>query len=231
MVAISDWRGGTRQQNLWDRIWFDGEELICDLVVVSDGKVGTKLDVKPRKGEDGADYTDNGLDPATFTVSLGWLTLERASEAEAQLERLDPRAKGAVKQPRTITHPKPNEAGIERVVIDAVSFPKVIKGVRWRELYCTEFRPATPKQKGGAGKPKPGTVGYGDPDADAKSVADYYAAQQREILEDIEAGRIDPDEGGDAFAQTGIDQMNALQDLYDANGAPSSAESIDSNGL
>lgn len=231
MVAISDWRGGTRQQNLWDRIWFDGEEVPCDLVVVGDGKVGTKLDVKPRKGEDGADYTDNGLDPATFPVSLGWLTLERASEAEAQLERLDPRAKGAVKQPRTITHPKPNEAGIERVVIDSVSFPKVIKGVRWRELSCTEFRPATPKQKGGTGKPKPGTVGYGDPDADAKSVADYYAAQQREILEDIEAGRVDPQRGADAFAQTGIDQMNALRDLYNASGAPSSEWDLDDNGL
>lgn len=229
MVAVSEWRGATRAQNLWDRIWFDGEEMPCDLVVVSDGKVGTKLDVKGRKGEDGAEYTDNGIEPAKFTISLGWLTAESAAAGEAALERLDPRAKGAVKQPRAVTHPKPNEAGVERIIIDSVSFPKLAKGVRWRDLSCTEYRPAAPKATGGAGKPKPGTVGYGKPDDDAKAVADYYAAQQQEILDDIEAGRVSPEDGAEAFEQSGNDQMSALRDLYGGNGSPAGQDNVDAN--
>lgn len=225
MASVADWLASARDQNLWDRIFFDDEEVPCDTVVIGDAKVSKDIDVKTRKGEDGADYTDNGVPPAKFSITLMWLKPELAAQADALLERLDPRAKGSVTRPVAITHPKPNEGGISRVLIQAVSLPQVQRGVRTRVLDVIEYRPATPKTTTGVGKPK--AVGYGDYEQDAADVAEYYAQQQQEIIEDMERGALSPEDGADAFTQSGLDQMTALTELYEANGQPAGQDNVD----
>jgi hypothetical protein len=231
MTGIADWRTATREQNPWDHVFFDGEELICDRVTVDDGDIARAIDVKPRKGEDGADYTDNGIQPATFTVTAEWLTEERAAEGEALLEKLFPRTKGSVAAPFTITHPKPNEAGVERVLVQAIGLPRLVAGIRSRRISLVEYTPAAPKKAKPGGGSKSGHVGYNSHEDDAKTISDYYAAQQQEILDDIEAGRVTPDDGAAAFAASNEDQMSALQDIYAANAQPAEQGTVDRNGF
>lgn len=231
MTGIAGWRTGSRDLNPWDHVLFDGEELICDRVTVDDGDIARAIDVKPRKGEDGADYTDNGIQPATFTVTAEWLTEERAAEGEALLEKLFPRTKGSVAAPFTITHPKPNEAGVERVLVQAIGLPRLVAGIRSRRISLVEYTPAAPKKAKPGGGSKSGAVGYGSHEDDAKTISDYYAAQQQEILDDIEAGRVTPEAGADSFAASNEDQMSALQDLYAAHAQPAEQGTVDRNGF
>jgi hypothetical protein len=232
MTGIAGWRTGTRDTNPWDHVFFDGEELICDRVTVDDGDIAREIDVKPRKGEDGADYTDNGIQPAAFTVTVEWFTEARAAEGEALLEKLFPRTKGSVAAPFTITHPKPNEAGIERVLVKAIGLPRLTPtGIRSRRLSLVEYTPAAAKKAKPGGGSKAGRVGYNSHEDDAKAISDYYAAQQQEILDDIEAGRVTPEAGADSFAASNEDQMSALQDLYTANAQPAEQGTVDKNGF
>ncbi len=232
MVGIAGWKTSTRDTNPWDHVFFDGEELVCDRVTVDDGDITREIDVKPRKGEDGADYTDNGIQPATFTVTAEWFTVASAAEGEALLEKLFPRTKGSVATPVTITHPKPNEAGIERVLVKGIGLPRLSSnGIRSRRISLVEYTPAAPKKAKPGGGSRTGRIGYGDYNQDAEAIARRYAAQQQEILIDMEDGRISPEEGAAAFAASNEDQMAALQDLYAAHGRPAEQHTVDENGF
>jgi hypothetical protein len=232
MAGIAGWSTADKASNPWDHVYFDGEELVCDRVTVDDGEIQRSIDVKPRKGEDGADYTDNGIQPATFTLTVEWFTAQSAAEGEALIEKLFPRTKGSVAQPITITHPKPNEAGIERVLVKGIGLPRLSPGgIRSRRISLVEYTPAAPKKAKPGGGAKAGTVGYGSHEDDAKAISDYYAAQQQEILDDIEAGRVTPDDGAAAFVASNEDQMTALQDLYAAHAQPAEQSTVDKNGF
>jgi hypothetical protein len=242
MAVVQDWRAATKAANLWDQLFLDDEEVVCDFVEVGDADVGRDIDVKPKKGEDGATYTDNGIPPTKFTITLSWLTAEKASEAEALLETLDPRAKGSVARPIRIGHPKANEADIYLVLIQSISLPKIVNGLRVRTINCIEFREPEERGTGIGSASKP--VGYGDTfDDDAEQVAEYYdrkgagrdvgengePAIPGEMAEDYEAGRLTDEEYEEALAANELDRTDAMQDLALAHNEPSSQDNVDGN--
>lgn len=243
MAVVQDWNGSTKAANLWDQLWLDDEEVVCDFVEVGDADVGRDIDVKPKKGEDGATYTDNGVPPTKFPITVSWLTAAKAADAEALLETFDPRAKGSAARPVRVGHPKPNEAGIFLVLIQSISLPKIAGGLRTRTINCIEYR--EPEARGtGVGSAKSKPVGYGDTfEDDAEQVNEYYdrkgagrsagesgePAIPGEMAEDYEAGRLTDEEYEEALAANELDRTNALQDLALAHGEPSSQENVDSN--
>ncbi len=243
MAVVQDWKAATKAANLWDQLWLDDEEVVCDFVEVGDADVGRDIDVKPKKGEDGATYTDNGVAPTKFTITLSWLTAEKAADAESLLETLDPRAKGSTARPIRIGHPKVNEANIYLVLIQSISLPKIVGGKRTRTINCIEYR--EPEARGtGIGGRKP--VGYGDTyEDDVQQVDEYYDRRgmgrgdaedgtpgySGELADDHEAGRLTDEEYLEALAANEADRAQAIQDLADAAKHPSSSTIVQENSL
>lgn len=230
MGSVASWISATKATNLWDRIFLNGEEVPCDRVTVDGFDTGRQLDIKGRKGEDGADYTDNGFEPASGSITLEWYTAESAAAGELVLEKFEPRSKGTLGTPISITHPCPNENGVERVIVKKKGAPVVRNGIRSRKLELVEYLPAAPKKAGG---PKKSTaVGYGSVEDDNQAVTDEYNRRMQEIADDADAGRLTDEEVADAAMAANEDYANQQRDLYAAaNDDPASQSNIDGRSL
>lgn len=229
MVEVANWVTPTRETNLWDRIWLNGEEVPCHRVTVDGFDAGRQLDKKGRKGEDGADYTDNGFRPAEGTILLEWLDAEKAALGESILEKFEPRSKSNVATPVGITHPCPNENGVEQIIIETKGGPKIKNGIRSRLLKVSEYRPAEPKK--GAGKGKGTNVEPVDVEEQSKAINDYYDQRAREIVDDVDNCRMSEEDGVAELLENDVRRMEEQQDLYEANNLPASPDNVDANSL
>lgn len=134
----------------WDTLLLGGAELPG--VVDIDGSKGRKVDVKTRKGSDGATLTDNGYDPAKVTIKLRIWTPEQWRLWQIIFPLIDPKRLGSVRVPFDVQHPSLAAIGIRSVYVTTVAVPKLQGGVLNVTLNAVEWFPEPKKAK--AGTPK-----------------------------------------------------------------------------
>ena len=172
MPVVPPWNSadaGSGATNAWDTLYIEDVRIpgLCEI----DGKIGTKIDVQPVKGQKGAKTTNEGPDPATLSIKLRLATSDEVHELTDILDSLHPRKADQKAVPLRITYPSVNFLGVDRILIKEVGFPKIEGDVFTWTIQAIEYfeepkaaKPTTTKPKG-KGSPKP-----------APSKADSYEA-------------------------------------------------------
>jgi hypothetical protein len=115
-----------------------------------EGGVSRRLDVKTRKGQDGATIKDEGYENALITLT-GRFESELDWEAILKgIKELHPRKKGAARDPLPIIHPSIASLGIEAVYVVSIKFPTIDGGILTQVIEVLEYTPQpkpVPKRK------------------------------------------------------------------------------------
>jgi len=158
----------------WDRVGL-ADFYLPGICTVSGLEIARDIDVKKTKGSDGATMTDNGIDPAAFSITMH-MTAEEWPMWLAVLPKVHPRRPGGAREPMAIRHPEPNALGITNIYVKTIKVsPPSPRGGYTVTLGVIEWFPAPKPVKKAAGKgtppakPRPGSEKYfGDPKALAR---------------------------------------------------------------
>jgi len=111
-----------------------------------DGSADRRIDVKPRKGQDGAVIKDEGYQNAKITLTGRMTTAEDYDALQVALKEIHPRRKGAARDPLSIVHPAITSLGVEAVYVTSIATPKIDNGICTQTIEVLEFTPQ-PKKK------------------------------------------------------------------------------------
>ena len=94
----------------WDQLSFGGKVLpgVWDI----DGSAERRVDVKTRKGQDGAIIKDEGYQNASVTLTGRFASKSDWDAMQEHLKVLHPRRKGAARDPLVLVHPAAAALGI-----------------------------------------------------------------------------------------------------------------------
>lgn len=150
MGTVPHW--GTQDgADWWDTVILGGEFLPG--IWSAEADVDYDLDVKKVKGKDGANYTDNGRNPAKVKITGQITSKEEWDEWQRIIPVVFPRTKGTKRDPLEITHPEPNSKGVFSVYTEGFPAMKLDKGIMAITVDAIEYDPApkpTPKKGTGA---------------------------------------------------------------------------------
>lgn len=194
-MAFPDW---ISDPSAWNTARL-GEVSLPGIVTVESVPCGKSIDEKKRKGRDGADLTDNGIEPAKFKVEL-WLTAEDWELWLQVLPKIDPRTANTARAPLELVHPLPNSMGVRTVYVKQIEArsPSAQDGMKII-ISVVQWFPQTKPTKTST-TPKLAPANY---QGNALDLARNLAARQ---------GFLNPPVGVDALAPN--DPQNILANLY-----------------
>lgn len=115
-----------------------------------EGDASRRIDVKTRKGQDGAIIKDEGYQNAPITLVGQFSSQEHWAAMQKALKEIHPRRKGAARDPLALVHPAAAALGIDAVYVVSVGTPKRIGlGIVELRIECIEWIPkpkAVPKR-------------------------------------------------------------------------------------
>lgn len=114
-----------------------------------EGAAERRVEVKPRKGQDGATIKDQGYENAKITLIGRINTQAQYDELQIALKQIHPRRKGAARDPLTIIHPAVTSLGVEAVYVTSIAAPTLDNGICTQRIEVLEFTPqpkAAPKK-------------------------------------------------------------------------------------
>lgn len=115
-----------------------------------EGSAERRIEVKPRKGQDGAVIKDQGYENARLTL-VGQLVHKAEYDAlQVALKDIHPRRKGAERDALLIVHPVTTLLGVDSVYITALNAVEIDNGILTQRIEVIEFVPqpkARPKKK------------------------------------------------------------------------------------
>lgn len=144
--------------------WQDNTDVSWDLLVIADlefvgfatliGGMDRDIQIKKPKGADGATMTDNGYNPAKFSITLKLVEqVDWDAYQNDLLPQIHPRRKGGSRTPVIVTHPAINVNGVSRVYFTQIGMPEIGSDkIATVKLQCVEWFPAPRVVKKAAGK-------------------------------------------------------------------------------
>lgn len=145
MAAIPYWgddpdEGEDPEARSWDFCWL-GDDFLPGLSTVKVSDNGREIQKKKSKGKVGATLTDNGVGPATVTITLRiWTSAQYAAWLPIR-KRIDPKNPGAIRAPTRIRHPETDEAQIKGVYVTQIEATPPTANGRTYTITCTEWFP------------------------------------------------------------------------------------------
>jgi hypothetical protein len=131
----------------WDKLTI-GSTILPGIWSV-DGEATRRVELKPRKGEDGAVIKDQGYENAKITLTGRMMTQPEYEELQVALKEIHPRRKGAARDPLTIIHPAITSLGVEAVYVTSIKTPTLDNGICTQVIEVIEFtaQPKAAKKK------------------------------------------------------------------------------------
>lgn len=123
MASVSFWADPDLEAELvWNQCRLD--DIVLPGLARVCGSLKADIEAKKAKGNDGADYSDNGLVPCDFTIELQMWEELQWDAYQALLPRLLPRKRGAARKLWTVQHPACQLMGVGKVYIHEFPFPE-----------------------------------------------------------------------------------------------------------
>ena len=229
-MTIADWTTEAAT-NEWNSITLNGTTIRGPVINVK-APQKRNIDVKSQKGKDGATYTDNGVEPSQVDIEFRCFTTAQADEVAKLLETINPRVKGNVAKPVSISHPVTTFAGIQNIIVKSIGSPAIDKTSWTVDVECVEYTPVVEK-KPAAGKFKKTSAikTTMNEQRDKAEVKAYYDEQQRQAAEDFEAGRINTVDYLNKSSQLDKDEAASQNDLNKAYGSPAEKNQCAENSI
>jgi hypothetical protein len=231
-MTIADWTTEA-STNEWNSITLNGTTIRGPVISVK-APQKRNIDVKSQKGKDGATYTDNGVEPSPVDIEFRCFTTAQADEVAALLETINPRVKGNVAKPVSISHPVTTFAGIQNVIVKSIGSPTIDKTSWTVDVECVEYTPVVEKKpaaKKGPVKKSAAVVGYQTEQKDKADVKAYYDQQFQQDQDDYEAGRISAEELAQRQAANDQAESEANNDLNRKYGSPAEKNQCAANSI
>jgi hypothetical protein len=108
----------------WDTAYLNGVQVPGYVRCEGDGP-GRKIDVKSGPGVDGASETQQGAEPAKFTMTVRMWTKAQWDAWQALADTISPRLGKTPAKPVDIAHPNPNAQDVKSVLVEKISLVKV----------------------------------------------------------------------------------------------------------
>lgn len=145
----------------WDQLTL-GSTLLPGIWTL-EGSAERRIDVKPRKGQDGATLKDEGYQNAQVTLTGRLVNKEDHVALQKSLQEIHPRRKGSVRDPLAIVHPAVTALGISSVYVTSIALPQLENGVLTQVIEVLEYTPQPkPVPKKRPWSPPPLGAGLGD---------------------------------------------------------------------
>jgi hypothetical protein len=149
---------------MWDTVTFSGHDFRDEEFpgkVTVRATVGRRVDVRNARGRDGANLTDQGVEPTTVSLSfLAWKA-EHFASLQGLIPRLAARQRLRDREPIDVYHPALAALGLTRVYVTKVgSIEAGSQSGTWQmEVECVEYFPPPKRRvtKGPAGNKTEGT--------------------------------------------------------------------------
>jgi hypothetical protein len=123
MAQVSFWGDPDLEAELiWNQVTLN--DIVLPGLARVRGSLKADIEAKKSKGNDGADYTDNGLVPCDFTIELQMWEAYQWEAYQAILPRLLPRKRGTARPLWSVQHPACQLMGISKVYIHEFPFPE-----------------------------------------------------------------------------------------------------------
>jgi hypothetical protein len=214
MASVSFWADPDLESELvWNQVRLD--DVVLPGLARVRGTLKADIEAKKSKGNDGADYSDNGLVPCDFTIELQMWEAIQWDAYQALLPRLLPRKRGAARKLWTVQHPACQLMGVAKVYIHEFPFPEPDDdGVVRVALKVLEYIPA-PKPV----KPVKPAVDPGDPESRS---SDYLQGAPRQSYGegsgDVDKGAEQNGRDDGAAAGSSLGSFAGAQAAKDAGG-------------
>jgi hypothetical protein len=148
MGAVPFWSDETDTTGLWNRVFLD--DLVLPGLARVRGKLEPEIEVKKAKGEDGANYTDNGLAPCKFQIELCLWNEDQWEAYQDLLPTILPRKRGAARKAWEVYHPGLTLLGVGKAYLTAIGMPEPDDdGLLKILIECIEYNPAPKPVKPG----------------------------------------------------------------------------------
>jgi len=162
VAIVETWERPGVNESEWDRLYL-GDKLIPGVADVEAYRQKV-LDVKVRRGRDGARVKDRGIPPQTVIISIRMLP-EHLREYAEIMQGLLPR-RGEPRGPVTIAHPATDMLDITAIELERVGTPRVRRGIGEAVIDAIEWMPEPKKRRDKDSAPE---------DTLGKAFADYQA--------------------------------------------------------
>jgi hypothetical protein len=151
MGAIPYWgdrdEGEDEDARSWDFCWL-GDDLLPGVATVEVTDNGRDVDVQKPKGSNGVSLKDNGVGAAKVKITLQIYTGTQYDAWLKLRKRIDPKNAGGIREPKTISHPETDEAGVKGVYVKQIqAAPPTAKSGRTYTIDCVEWFPQPVKAK------------------------------------------------------------------------------------
>lgn len=144
----------------WDRLTIGST--VMPGVWSIEGSADRRVEVKAKKGEDGAVIKDQGYENAKLTLIGRLTTSEEHEQLQKALKEIHPRRKGAARDPLAIIHPAATLLGVDAVYVTSLAAVQLDNGVLTQRIEVLEFTPQPkPAPKKLMWAPPPGGFGAG----------------------------------------------------------------------
>jgi hypothetical protein len=126
---------------LWDTVWLDDVEFPGKVDVRA--AVARRVEARKARGRDGAQLTDQGLEPATVTLTFTAWKSDHFEALRDLIPRFAARQRLRDRKPLDIYHPALAPLGIARVYVTKVGniVPGSTRGTWEMEVECMEYMP------------------------------------------------------------------------------------------
>lgn len=157
-MSVPFWGGDLPEEHGWNFVWL-GDALLPGVATVT-CKKERSVDVKKRKGDDGAELEDTGYEPAQVTIKLKITNADEWAAWQEVRPKFDPQKAGGLRQPLAILHPEPNAMDVNEVYVTSIEGdPPTARSGKLITIECLQWFPApkpaktskTAKQKEGGG--------------------------------------------------------------------------------
>ncbi len=164
---------------LWDTVEL-GNIKFPGLAVVTGSGLRRKVDVKKPKGSDGASLRDEGYQPAEIGIELLIYNRFFWEQLQNVMSLINPRKKGGIRQPLTISHPLTELLGITRIYVKEIPVPVFDKrnGFMTVALKAIEWFPAPKPVKRGKAAGTKGSNKEDEPDVGDKQSLNSFQNTQ-----------------------------------------------------
>lgn len=176
---VAPWFTDKIDNYAWNTLFVDGQPLPGTATI--DCALTRDLDVKKVKGQNGANYEDQGSGPVDISIELLFRTQDEWDVFQSVLPAIQPRRADAARSPLRVEHPTLALFGVSLIYVKSIGSPKIDANAGISiSIKAIEYNPA-PKQVT-AGKPKPAKGVSKDPTADFQNA---LAAANANVLNSV----------------------------------------------
>ena len=171
----------------WDTLILGGE-VFPGVATISGSGLKRKIDIKKPKGSDGASLKDEGYEPAKLAVELLIHRIADWDLLQALLPIINPRKKGGVRSPLSITHPVTRSLGINSIYVDSIPVFEHDKRNQWIKFRFTaiEWFPGPKPVKKGAGSKGSNKADEQKTDEAAEAIEDAVAGFVKDLTNQLD---------------------------------------------